>query len=120
MQPSKKLEQLALIALKAEMKSKEAAAAYKEAQLAFIEQAEAEGMLNPDTKAIGPVQTIITPNRFFDVDYAITLVSEADVLESTVEVVDAKLLKQHMTPIQTEQAMKFYPNPYKVGFKVNK
>jgi len=120
MKPSKTLEMLAIAALKADMKAKEAVAAYKEAQLAFSEQAEKEGMLNPDTLAIGPVKTNITPNRFFDVDTAITLVTKKAVLESTVKVVDAKLLQQHMTPIQREQAMKFYPNPYKVGFAVAK
>lgn len=120
MKPSKKLEELALIALKADMKAKESAALYKEAQAAFIEQAEKEGMLNPDTLAVGPVQTKITPNRFFDLDTAITLVTKKAVLESTVKVVDAKLLQQHMTPIQREQAMKSYPNPYKVGFAVAK
>lgn len=121
MKPSKKLEELALIALKLDIKKKEIEAQYKEAQLNFIEQAKAEGMLNPDTLAVGPVKTNITPNRFFDLDTAVTLVTKKDVLESTVKVVDPKLLKQHMTPIQLEQAMKYYEgNPYKVGFAVNK
>lgn len=118
--PSAKLEALALKALRAEIAAKKAQEEYKEAQLDFMVQAEQEGMLNPDTKAIGAVRTKITPNRYFDVDTAIELVSEQDVLESTVEVVDAKLLKQHMTPIQLEQAMKTYANPWKIGFAVNK
>lgn len=120
MKPSQKLEELALIALKLDIKRKQIEAQFKEAQLNFAEQAKKEGMLNPDTLAVGVVKTAITPNRYFDLDTAITLVSETDVLESTVEVVDAKLLKQHMTPIQLEQAMKTYENnPWKIGFKVN-
>jgi len=118
--PSTKLELLALKALKAKIAADKAKADFEEAQVNFIEQAEKEHMLNPDTKAIGPVKTNITENRFFNVDTAITLVNEEAVKAATVEQVDAKLLKQHMTPIQVEQAMEFYAKKYKVGFGVNK
>lgn len=118
--PSTKLELLALKALKAKIAADKAKADFEEAQVNFIEQAEKEHMLNPDTKAIGPVKTNITENRFFNVDTAITLVSEDVVHWSEVTVVDPKKLKQHMTPIQLEQAMEFYPKKYKVGFGVNK
>lgn len=118
--PSTKLELLAIKALKADIAAKKAVALAEEAKLEFVEQATKEQMLNPDTKAIGPVKTAITENRYFDVDTAVTLVSPEAVEAATVEKVDAALLKQHMTPIEVEQAMKFHPNHYKVGFKVNK
>jgi hypothetical protein len=118
--PSPALEMLAIKALRAEIAAKKAAAEYEEAKLNFVEQAEKEQMLNPDLKAVGPVKLAITENRFFDLDTAITLVPEEVVEESKVTVVDTALLKQHMTPIQVQAAMKFHPKKYKVGFKVNK
>lgn len=117
--PSDKLKALALRALKLKLKLDEVEAQYKEAQLAVMAQLIAENAFDPDTKAAGPVLLKITPNRYFDLETAKTLVKPEDVKASTVEVVDPKLLQQHMTPIQKEASMKSYPVPYKLGFAVN-
>jgi hypothetical protein len=113
------LEKLAKIALRAEIKAKAAAAELSKAKNELIGALMDAGMFNKDTKAVGDVLTVITPNRYFDIDTAMTLVTPEDILESTVEVVDAKLLKQHMTPIQLEKAMKDYDVPFKLGLKPN-
>ena len=113
------LEKLATIALRAKIKFDAAKAEAEKTKLEFIGELMDLGMFNKDTKAVGDVQTKLTPNRYFDVDTALTLVTEEDVKESTVEVVDATLLKQHMTPIQVEQAMKDYEVPFKVELKPN-
>lgn len=113
------LEKLAKIALRAEIKAKAATAELAKAKAELIGALMDYDMFNKDTKAIGDVKTSITPNRYFDIDEAMTLVTPEDILESTVEVVDAKLLKQHMTPIQLEKAMKDYDVPFKLGLKPN-
>lgn len=113
------LEKLAEIALRAQITADAANAALTAAKSELIGALMDYGMFNKDTKAVGMVQTNITPNRFFDVDTALTLVTPEDIEASTVEVVDAKLLQQHMTPIQKEQAMKSYPVPFKLGLKPN-
>jgi hypothetical protein len=113
------LEKLAKIALRAEIKAKAAAAELSKAKNELIGALMDAGMFNKDTKAVGDVLTVITPNRYFNIDKAMTLVTPQDILESTVEVVDAKLLKQHMTPIQLEQAMEDYDVPFKLGLKPN-
>jgi hypothetical protein len=117
--PSKKLEQLALNALKAKQQADKAAEIAEECKFAFLQQLIAEDMFNPDTKAIGVVRTSISPNRYFDLDTAITIVPEEVVKECKVEIVDPKLLKQNMTPKQVEAAMKSYEVPFKIGLKVN-
>ena len=113
------LEKLAKIALRAQLKWDAADAELKKAKTELIMALMDAGMFNKDTKAIGDVKTNITPNRYFDVDTALTLVSPEVILESTVEVIDSKLLQAHMTPIQKEQAMKDYPVPFKLGLKPN-
>lgn len=113
------LEKLAKIALRAQIKFDAAKAELDKAKSELILGLMDAGMFNKDTKAVGDVQTNITPNRYFDVDTALTLVTPEDIEASTVEVVDAKLLKQHMTPIQVEQAMKNYDVPFKLGLKPN-
>lgn len=113
------LEKLAKIALRAQIKFDAAKAELEKGKKELILGLMDAGMFNKDTKAIGDVQTSITPNRYFDVDTALTLVTEEDVKESTVEVVDAALLKQHMTPLQLEKAMKDHPVPFKLGLKPN-
>ena len=118
--PGKKLSELALRALKLDLKMKELKAQADEAKLDLIVQLEAEGMFDPDTKAIDGVKLNITPNRYFDLDFAISFMDEESVEDSKVTEVDAKLLKEHMTPRQLEQAMKDYPVKYKVGLAVNK
>lgn len=111
------LEKLASIALRAQIKFDAAKAELEKAKKEFMLGLMDAGMFNPDTHAIGNVQTNIVPNRYFDIDIALTLVTQEDILESTVEVVDAKLLQQHMTPIQKEKAMQDYPVPFKLGLK---
>lgn len=122
MKPSPKLEALALRALQLKIKLDKLTLDAKAAQQEFVKQCIAEDMFNPDTKAIGPVRTNFTPNRYFDLDTAIDVVSKTHpeyVEESKVTIVDPKLLQEHMTPIEKEAAMKFYEVPYKVGLKVN-
>jgi hypothetical protein len=116
--PSKKLEQLALNALKAKQQADKAAEIAEEAKFALLQQLIAEDMFNPDTKAVGHVRTSISPNRYFDLDTAITIVTPEVVEECKVEVVDPKLLKDNMTKRQIEAAMKSYEIPYKIGLKV--
>lgn len=111
------LEKLAKIALRAKIKADAADAEWEKAKKELIGALMDADMFNKDTKAIGNVQTNITPNRYFDVDTALTLVTEKDIQESTVEVVDEKLLKDHMTKIQLEQCMKDYEVPFKLGVK---
>lgn len=113
------LEKLADIALRAQVKADAATAELAKAKLELMGGLMDANMFNPDTKALGDVKLNITPNRYFDVDEALTLVTPEDIEESTVEVVDAKLLKQHMTPIQVEKAMKSYDVPFKLGLKPN-
>lgn len=117
--PSKKLEQLALIALQAKMKADDAKEQETAAKLAFLQQLIKEDMFNPDTKAIGVVRTTFSPNRYFDLDTAITLVPEEVVNECKVTIVDPKLLQENMTPKQKEAAMKSYEVPFKIGLKVD-
>jgi hypothetical protein len=111
------LEKLAKIALRAQVKADAAKAELEKAKAELIGALMDAGMFNKDTKAIGDVKTNITPNRYFDVDTALTLVTEKDIQESTVEVIDNALLKKHMTPIQLEQAMRDYEIPFKLGLK---
>ena len=113
------LKKLAMIALRAKIKLDAATASFKEAQSNLVIGLMDADMFNPDTKALGDVKLTLSPNRYFDVDEALTLVTEQDILESTVEVIDNALLKQHMTPIQLEKAMKSYDIPYKIALKPN-
>lgn len=113
------LEKLAHIALRAQIKADAANAELKKAKSELIGGLMDANMFNSDTKALGDTKLNITPNRYFDVDEALTLVTPEDIEESTVEVVDAKLLKQHMTPIQVEKAMKSYEVPFKLGIAPN-
>lgn len=118
-QASRELEALAHRALKLDQLKKEITEQAEAAKAAFIKKAREEDLFDPSTKAIGDVRTVFTPNRYFDLETAISLVSEEDLKDSTVEVVDAKLLKQHMTPIEVEKSMKEFEVPLKVSFKVN-
>lgn len=121
MKPSPKLQAATLKALKLKLKLDELTAQFKEAQLEVIKLLIAEDAFNPDTKAVGPVRLLISPNRFFDLDTAVTIVSKEHpeyVEESKVEVIDPKKLKDHMSKIQIEEAMKDHPVPFKLGFAV--
>lgn len=117
--PSAQLISLADKALRLKMKSDEAAAAYKEAQEALYAQLEAEKMLSPDTRGLGDlVRVSLVPNRFFNVKAAEKLVTKKVLKECEVTAVDPKLLKQHLTPIQTEQAMEYYPKKFKLSVTI--
>ena len=118
-QASRELEALAHRALKLDQLKKEITEQAEAAKAAFIKQAMKEDLFDQSTKAIGDVRTIFTANRYFDQDTALALVSEEAIKESTVEVVDTKLLKQHMTPIEVEKCMVPYEIPLKVTLKVN-
>lgn len=118
-QASRELEALAHRALKLDQLKKEVTEQAEAAKAAFIKKAREEDLFDTSTKAIGDVRTVFTPNRYFDLETAVSLVSEEDLKESTVEVVDAKLLKQHMTPIEVEKCMREFEVPLKVTFKVN-
>lgn len=118
-QASRELQNLAHRALKLDQLKKEITEQAEAAKAAFIKKAREEDLFDQSTKAIGDVRTVFTPNRYFDLETAISLVDEEAIKESTVEIVDTKLLKQHMTPIQVEKAMKEYEIPLKVTLKVN-
>lgn len=113
------LEKLAHIALRAEIKAKAADAELKKAKAELIGALMDANMFNPDTHALGDAKLKITPNRYFDVETALTFVTPKDVEESTVPVIDATLLKAHMTGIQIEKAMKSYEVPFKLGLSPN-
>lgn len=116
-QPSAKLKQLANTLLMLDIKAKDLKEQQEATKAKFIKQCMEEGLFNKDTKAIGDVKTNFTPNRYFDLETALELVDETAIEESTVTVVDPGLLKQHMTPIQLEKAMKTYDIPLKVAVK---
>lgn len=116
---SQSLKNLAARALKLKQLQDEITEQYKAAIAAFIAQAKAEDLFDQSTKAIGDVKTVFSPNRYFDLDTAIAIAGDEAVKESTVEVVDAKLLKDHMSKIQIEKCMRDYEVPLKVSLKVN-
>lgn len=118
-QASEELKALAHRALKLDQLKKEITEQAEAAKMAFVKRAMQEDLFDQSTKAIGDVRTIFTANRYFDQDTALSLVSPEAIKESTVEVVDTKLLKQHMTPIEVEKCMKDYEIPLKVTLKVN-
>lgn len=118
-QASETLKKLALRALKLDQMAKDMKEQADAAKAAFVKQAQIEDLFDKSTKAIGDVQTVFSDNRYFDLDTAIALVDEEAVKESTVEVIDAKLLKDHMSKIQIEKCMKPYEVPLKVALKVN-
>lgn len=118
-QASRELQNLAHRALKLDQLKKEITEQAEAAKAAFIKKAREEDLFDQSTKAIGDVRTVFTPNRYFDLETALSLVDEEDIEESKVTIVDPRLLKQHMTPIQLEKAMKTYDVPLKVTLKVN-
>lgn len=118
-QPSKALEALALRALKLDQLAKDVKQQAEAAKSAFIKKLMEEDLFDKSTKAVGDVQTVFSANRYFDLDTALALVDEEAIKESTVEVVDAKLLQDHMSKIQIEKCMKSYEIPLKLALKVN-
>lgn len=95
-----KLDELADKALGLKIQLDEITELYKEATADFIEQAKAEGKYDTSLKVAGNARIKLQQNRFFDLTEAEKLVTKKMIAESTVKVVDAKLLKQKMTPEQ--------------------
>lgn len=117
--PSTKLVALADKALRLKLKQDEAVAAYKEAQDALYAQLETEKLLSPDTKGLGDlVRVKLVPNRYFDLPTAESLVTKKVVAESTVKVVDPKILKSKMTGEQIEKAMLSYAKAFKLSVEI--
>lgn len=113
-----KLERLANDALEAQLIAQEAAEQAADAKAAFEAELEKEHKLNPDFKAVGHVRVKIVPNRYFDLEAAKAFLTKKDLKECTVPTVDPKLVKAHLTPIQTEQAMKDHAKKFKLGLSV--
>lgn len=118
-QASRELEALAHRTLKLDQLKKEITEQYEAAKAAFIKKLKEEDLFDQSTKAIGDVRTVFTPNRYFDLDTALALADEEAIKESTVEIVDSKLLKDHLSKIEIEKCMKTYEVPLKVTLKVN-
>lgn len=114
---TKKIEALAARALKADLKVKELTEAAKNIKIELKDALEAAGMYNPDTKAIGDVKFTISPNRFFDSAKAWASLSEEDQKATLVAKPDPALVKAHLTPIQLENFMVEYADPFKMGLK---
>lgn len=113
-----KLDDLANKALDLKIQLDEITELYKEATTDFIEQAKAEGKYDTSLKAAGNARIKLQQNRFFDLAEAEKLVSKKVIAESTVRVVDAKLLKQKMTPEQVERSMKSHSVPFKLSLSI--
>lgn len=118
--PSNELVQLADRALRLKLRADQATAEYKEVQEALYTQLEAEKMLSPDTKGLGDIVRVkIVPNRFFDLATAESLVTKKAIAESTVKVVDPKILKTKMTGEQIEKAMLSHPRAFKLSVEIS-
>lgn len=119
MSTSPELVKLAEQALRLQLKADEATAAATEAKDALYARLEEEHMLNQDTKGVGDlVRLSISPNRKFSVEKAEKLVTKKVLKECEVTKVDPTLLKRHLTPIQLEEAMEFYPRAWKLSLKI--
>lgn len=117
--PSNELVQLADRALRLKLRADQAAADYKEAQEDLYTKLEAEKLLNPDTKGLGDIVRVkIVPNRYFDLATAESLVTKKVITESTVKVVDPKILKTKMTGEQIEKAMLSHPRAFKLSVEI--
>lgn len=123
-QPSEKLQKDILRALKLKQKAE---AAKKEADAAVAEvyeELEQEGLLDPDTKAVGMVRTVIAPNRFFSEAKALELknlkkIPASKIKQATVSKIDGSILKALIEPALYEQCMDSYSKKYKITLKVN-
>lgn len=113
-----KLDELADLALEAQIAVEIAKEAFEQAKQDFIAEAKKQGRFDPSLKAAGNAKVNISPNRYFDAAEAEKFVTKKVLKECEVTKVDPKLLKQNLTPIQVEQAMKNHNDPFKLGFKV--
>lgn len=115
---SEALDLAADVALQAKIVLEEAKEQYAESIARLTEEAKKVGQYDPSLRAAGHARIKIVPNRYFDLAEAEKLVTKKVVAESTVKVVDPKILKTKMTPEQVEKAMKNYSNPYKISLSV--
>lgn len=113
-----KLEKLAERALEAQIVAQEAAEQAADAKAAFEAELEKEHKLNPDFKAVGHVRVKIVPNRYLDLEAAKAFLTKKDLKECTVPTVDPKLVKQRLTPLQTEEAMRDHAKAFKIGLSL--
>lgn len=92
------LEVLAEKALVASQKLAAAELASKSASDAFKKALEKAGKLTEDTKAVGPVRTVIYPTRRFDETTARGLMSKKLQKECEKTVLDTKLVQAKVSP----------------------
>jgi hypothetical protein len=90
------LEHLAEEALKADLEAKEAADRQKAAKDAFKKALQDRGMLASDTKAVGPVRTIIKKTRRFSKTLAKQLLTPEEVAKYSD--IDSALVKANVAP----------------------
>lgn len=114
----KELERLADAALEAKLVADEALEQANDAKSRLEAALEAAHKLSPDLKALGHTRIKVSANRYFDLETAKTMLTEDVLKECTVPTVDAKLVKMHLNPIQTEKAMKTHAKAWKVGLDV--
>lgn len=113
-----KLERLAHVALMDSIAAQGAKERAEESKAALVYALEQEDMLNPDTRAIGDARLRISANRAFDVNKGVAFLSKKDAKECMVSKLDPAKVKDHLTPIQLEQAMVTHANPWKIGIAV--
>ena len=90
------LERLAEAALVADMNFKEAETAKNDAKAAFKKALEARGALNPDTKAVGVVRTIVKRMRRFDKSLASQLLTAEEIAKYST--IDSAVVKANVAP----------------------
>ena len=112
------LDELADKLLEAQLALDEAKERFEEAKADFIEEAKRAGKYDSSLKAAGNARIKLTPNRFFDVKEAEKFLTKKTLKECTVPTLDPKLVKAHLTPIQLEEAMRTYSNPFKLSVSV--
>lgn len=121
---SKQLQEDLERALKLEMKAKSLADEAKKLKDKAYKELEEEGLLDPDTKAIGNVRLVLTPNRYFSEAKAHELAKLKKIplkiiKQATVSKIDGTILKALVAPDIYETCMEEYPKKYKLGLKVN-
>lgn len=113
-----KLDELATLALEAKIALDQAKEAYDEALNDFTYEAKQLGKLDSSLKAAGHARVKIVPNRKFNAQKAETFLTKKALKECEVTSIDAKKLKERLTPLQVEQAMENYSNPWKISLNV--
>ena len=113
-----KLDETATRALEAKIALDEAKEAYEEALRIFTDEAKQLGKLDSSLKAAGHARVKIVPNRKFNAQKAEAFLTKKALKECEVTSIDAKKLKERLTPLQVEQAMENYANPWKISLSV--